>query len=163
MYYSILFKKITCCHNTTVIFKLDNNALYIFCLRGRRREKIFIDSKILYSVAFKTANHPKPPETTRNHPQPLETTRNYQNLSTRNHQQSPRTIWYHPKPHITSQNLNKTSCNWSETIHIHLKTTRYYQPNETLIPQKLEKHNIYTNSRWIQFMSALLLSFIYPS
>ena len=77
-------------------------------------------------VVTKTANHPKPPETTRKHLQPPETIHNPKKPSTRNHLQSLRTILYHPKPPTTSQNLNRTSCNWSETIHIHLKTTRYY-------------------------------------
>ena len=27
----------------------------------------------------------------------------------------------------TNQNLVRTSCNWSETIHIRLRTPRYYQ------------------------------------
>ena len=34
------------CHNTRVVFKFGYNRLYIFCLRGRLREKISINSKI---------------------------------------------------------------------------------------------------------------------
>ena len=42
--YTILIKTITYSHNTRVVFKLDNNRLYISCIRGRSREKIFYNA-----------------------------------------------------------------------------------------------------------------------
>ena len=47
---TILIKMITYSHNYRVVFKLDNNRLYISCLRGRSREKIFINFNIFYNT-----------------------------------------------------------------------------------------------------------------
>ena len=58
-------------------------------------------------------NHPKPLETTWNHPQPPETIRNHPSKNIRSHQAHPQ----------QAQNY----MNHSEAIHIHVKTSRYYQ------------------------------------
>ena len=75
--------------------------------------------------ATKIGNHLKPLETIQNHPQ--------------NHLQSSRNTCYYLWPPTASQNLNRASSNWSETIHIHLRTPRYYQNYSKTIKDGLVK------------------------
>ena len=53
MYY--LIKTIAYSHNTRVVFKLCNNKLS-FCLKGRSRGKIFLDSKIFTILTKSSLN-----------------------------------------------------------------------------------------------------------
>ena len=68
-------------------------------------------------VISKTANHliqPQPPQIIRNH----------QNISIR-------IICNHRKPPATSNNLTKASSNWSETVHIFLRTPKLLYNHKT--------------------------------
>ena len=53
MYY--LIKTITYSHNTRLVFKLCNNKVS-FCLKGRSRGKIFLDSKIFTILTKSSLN-----------------------------------------------------------------------------------------------------------
>ena len=71
--------------------------------------------KYAITVAIKIANHPKPPGSKQSHP--LETICNPPELSA----------------------TTRTICNWSGTIHIHLRTPRYYRNHSKTVKEGLLK------------------------
>ena len=90
-------------------------------------------------VATKIANHPKPTDTTWSHLKPF--------ANTQDHPKPPKAIT--PKPSKIPQkhplspeatfNQSETSCSWSGTVHIHLKTPRYYQYYSKTVKEMLVK------------------------
>ena len=89
--------------------------------------KVFLQE----GIASKTVNHPKVSESTKNYS--IESAQYHLKPSATTQSHPLRSIHNPPEPSAIAQNhpqqvnLIRTSCNWSETIHIYLRTLICYQ------------------------------------